>query len=154
MNDKRIHSGWLTADYDDGDGSTYRALVLENQETGEVIRFETGDFIIDYVFYTQYINSSKKSTLLSINHSSSVGHLVWDTDTKEVYVECNEASTEARVITSEELMNMPMSDWNKFIIHIFKKDMQTWSDFITYWKKWKEDNPGYYENWCEEVELL
>lgn len=154
LNAKRIHRGWLDTDYDDGDGSTYRALVLKNQETDEEIRFDTGDFIIDYVLYTQYISSSKKSTLIRINHSSSVGHLVWDTDTKEVYVEWNDSLTKARVIQSDELMNIPMSNWDKFDKYIFKKDMETWEDFITYWKVWKEKNPGYYEEWAKKVELL
>lgn len=154
LNKKRIHSGWLDTDYSDGDGSSYKALVLKNNETGEVIRFDTGDFIIDYVLYTQYISSSKKSTLIRINHSSSVGHLVWDTDTKEVYVEWNESLTKARVIQSDELMNMPMSNWDKFDKYIFKKNMNSWDDFITYWREWKSKNPGYYENWCKEVDLL
>jgi hypothetical protein len=153
-NSKRIHRGWLDTDYDDGDGSSYRALVLTNNDTNEEIRFDTGDLIIDYVLYSQYIASSMKSTLRHINHSSSVGHIVWDTDTKEVYVEWNEDSSEGRVIDNDELMNMPMHEWDKFDKYIFKKDMNTWNDFITYWRNWKKENPGYYEKWSEEVELL
>ena len=69
LNKKRVHRGWLNVDYDDNDGNdgndgngntpTYKALVLENQDTKEEIRFDTGNIVIDYVLYTQYINSSK-----------------------------------------------------------------------------------------------
>lgn len=152
LNKKRIHNGWLNTEHND-DGS-YKALVLENRNTGEIIKFDTGDFIIDYVLYTQYISSSKKSTLVSINHSSSVGHLVWDTDTKEVYVEWNGDGTSARVVPHEELLKIPMDEWDDFTMYIFKEDMETWDDLIIYWKAFKDSNPGYYENWIKEVELL
>lgn len=154
-NKKRRHRGWLDIDYNDSDQSTYHGMVLENMDTKEKIRFDTGDFIIDYLMYKLYIESSLTSTLRSISHSSGVDHFFMDGDRyKEHYIEFNETGEDARILKSDELNSMPMNDWNKYPSYAFLKTMKTFKELRNYWKSWKDNNLDYYENWRDKHEMI
>jgi hypothetical protein len=155
-NKKRQHRGYLSVRYNELDQSSYRSIDVKNIVTGELLSFKTGDFIIDYLMYKLYYESSLVSTLSGISYSSSYDHFLMDGDCfKEDYVEFDDEGENGRIISTEELFMMPMHEWDtKFSKYIFRTDMDSFQDLIDYWTKWKSENEEFYENWEKEVDLI
>jgi hypothetical protein len=114
-NKGRIHRGVLSVDYDEFNQESYTGLELKNMDSKKVMKFNTGDFVIDFLMYKLYIESSMKSTFASVMHSSSVDHFYMDGNKfKEIYVEWNEDGLDGKIIGDGELMRMPMHEWDKY----------------------------------------
>lgn len=153
---KRIHRGYLTIDYDEPDQSTYRSIELTNTETDELIKFDTGDFIIDFIMFKLYTQSSAKTTIYSIGCSSSYDHFFMDGENyKDQYIQFNEDGTSGVFISTEEILKLPQKEWDKnFEVYVINKTMKSYDDFINYWKEWKNNNIAFYEKWKVDVELF
>lgn len=62
----------LSIDYDDSKQSTYKAVLLWDSITKETVRFDSGDFLVDWIDALKYVDDE------SIVCSSSVDHFLMD----------------------------------------------------------------------------
>jgi len=67
---------------------------------------------------------------------------------KQVYVEW--VLDNPKIIPNE----VAILDSSNLTIYVFKKDMNTWEEYILYWKAWKDKNPGYFEDWKIKYDII
>lgn len=137
MKEKR---GFLTVDYDDCKQSTFKGLKINVSGSKKVIKFNTGDPIIDWYDYYKFIYGGEayKQGFYSIGQSSNVDH--WFMDGKKYIEKClkqiNEDSYE--FYTDDEVMQMSFSSLNKCLKCVVTKKMKTFQDLKDYYKKHKK----------------
>lgn len=73
MRDQRKRSGFLTVDYDEMDGASYKGLEFHVGEN--VHRFDTGNPVVDFYDYMIKLGDVDVEY---VNHSSSVDHYLSD----------------------------------------------------------------------------
>lgn len=133
--------GFLTLDYDEGDQGTYRELNLK-LPSGEDIKFNTGDPIIDYMDYNDKIHSKnffKKHNMKNIVHSSSIDN--WLMDGEEYLEELFDPETGEILDTSEiDDEDVLMEIYQNYPRRFFLKDMTNFNDLREYYIQYKLKN--------------
>jgi hypothetical protein len=147
---KRVGRGFISVNSEEFKPDTYKGYILDNLD--EEIKIGTGDFFIDSILLSFFTNSSLRSKCFSWTYSSSYDHFLSDSgEYQEVYIEWNGDYSGFKILNVNE---MGFSELGKCDKVIFKKDMESFEDYITYWKNWKKDNKGFFENWSKEMELI
>ena len=149
--DRRKELGFISVDYDEPNQKSYRGYNVKNGSGGK-LRFDTGDFLIDSILLKLFVDSSMKSVCCSFTYSSSFDHFFMDGDDyKEVYVNWDKEGSSFEVLDHSNMSIMDLREGDRVIM---KSDMETFDDYISYWKSWKEKNLEFYNNWREEMDLL
>lgn len=133
MEYNKSNYGFLTVNYEDGDASSYKGLVMMYGD--KKINFNNGDPLIDWYDYCKFIHDggARDYGIISISHSSSVDHWFMDSGLyTEKYLKLvdNEYYT---FYTNDELFNMSMSDINRLKSCVISNDMKTFQELKDYY---------------------
>lgn len=135
-----MYRGWLTVDYDEPNGNTFRGLNVEisEQSTGNVvknIRFDTGDPVIDWYNYYKFIYGGEafEQNIQHISGSSNTDHWFMDSEgyCEKILIEDGDSY---RFATDDEMLKMSISDIQKSPKVVTINELDTFEKVKTYYK--------------------
>jgi len=129
--------GFLTVDYNESKQATFKGLNISVTGSKKVIKFNTGDPIIDWYDYYKWIygGEASKQGFYSIGGSSNVDHWFMDGNKYiEKYLKQIDENT-FDFYTTDELMKMPFHKMDECMRCVITKKMKTFQDLKDYYKK-------------------
>jgi hypothetical protein len=119
-----MESVFISIDCDEPNQETYRAVCVGD------IRFETGDFLIDWINHLKYLGSLEFNFVI---HSSSVNHFLMD-GSKYYEVGIRNEYGKYNIVTRDEYLN---GDYDFTAILLY--DMTSFQEVREYYKQWEDE---------------
>lgn len=133
INEEVTYRGFMSVDYDDGDASSFRGLILQYGDNTK--NFNTGDPLLDWYDYKKFVynGDAAKKGIFSIGHSSSVYHWFMDTDE---YIEkyLKETETGFEFINREDVNKLSFDQMDHSIKCVVSKDMKSFEELKQYYR--------------------